>query len=108
MSYIDMYTRSKNGIKTRMETTIGLYGKGIEIISWRMLCVGSCFVLNGNYCCMCYHHQNMQHQIYTSRINNDNIHQGPKTISSDDNIHSSPCMVGENVGNLFLYVSSTL
>jgi hypothetical protein len=32
-SYIDMYTRSKKGIKTRMETTIGLYGKGNEIIS---------------------------------------------------------------------------
>jgi len=27
-----MYTRSKKGIKVKMETTIGLYGKGNEII----------------------------------------------------------------------------
>jgi hypothetical protein len=37
-SYIGMYTRSKKGIKMRMETTIGLYGKGNEIISLRLLC----------------------------------------------------------------------
>jgi hypothetical protein len=32
-SYISMYTRSKKGVKMKMETTIGLYGKGNEIIS---------------------------------------------------------------------------
>jgi hypothetical protein len=32
-SYIGMYTRNKKGIKTRMETIVGLYGKGNEIIS---------------------------------------------------------------------------
>jgi hypothetical protein len=32
-SYIKMYTRSKKGIKIKMETTIGLCGKGNEIIS---------------------------------------------------------------------------
>jgi hypothetical protein len=91
-----------------METTIGLYGKGNEIISWWLLCVGLCFVLNSNCCCMCYHHQSMLHQIYTSRIDNDNICQSPKTIYVDDNIHPSPCMMGENVGNLSVYVNSTL
>jgi len=34
--------------------------------------------------------------------------QGSKIVFGDDNIHSSLCMVGEKVGNLFLYVSSTL
>jgi hypothetical protein len=28
-----MYTRSQKGIKVRMETIVGLYGKGNEIIS---------------------------------------------------------------------------
>jgi hypothetical protein len=50
----------------------------------------------------------MLHQICTSRIGNDNVCQGSKIASSDDNIHSFPYMVGEKVGNLSLYVSSTL
>jgi len=33
VSYIGMYTRSKKGIKVKMETTVNLYGKGNEIIS---------------------------------------------------------------------------
>jgi hypothetical protein len=37
-SYIGMYTRSKKGMKMRMETTIGLYGKGNKIISLCLLC----------------------------------------------------------------------
>jgi hypothetical protein len=32
MSYIGMYIENKKIIKMRMETTIGLYGKGNEII----------------------------------------------------------------------------
>ncbi len=36
-SYISMYTRSQNGIKMRMETTIGLYGKGNEITSQHLM-----------------------------------------------------------------------
>jgi hypothetical protein len=32
-NYIDMYIRNKKGIKMRMETIIGFYGKGNEIIS---------------------------------------------------------------------------
>jgi len=31
-SYTGMYKRSKKGIKTRMETTVGLYGKGNECL----------------------------------------------------------------------------
>jgi hypothetical protein len=57
-SHIGMYIRSKKGIKMRMETTVGLYGKGNEIISWCSFCVRSCFVLNGNYHYMCCHRQN--------------------------------------------------
>ncbi len=33
MNYTCMYTRNKKRIKMRMETTVGLYGKGDEIIS---------------------------------------------------------------------------
>jgi hypothetical protein len=83
-----MYTRSQRGIKTKMETTIGLYGKGNEIISqcslygrivpyleWQLLL------------------QSMLHQICINRINNDNVYQGLKTTFGDDNIHSSLRMV---------------
>jgi hypothetical protein len=35
-----------------METTVGLYGKGNEIIFRHLLCVGSCLVLNSNYTCI--------------------------------------------------------
>jgi len=105
-NYTDMYTRSKKGIKVRMETTMGLYGKGYEIISWHSFYVGSCFVLSNNSWCMRCRH-NMLHQICMSQISNDNIRQCSKTVFSDDNIRSSPCMVGEKVGNLSLYSSFT-
>jgi hypothetical protein len=64
VSYISMYTKSQKGIQTRMETTVGFYGKGNEIISWCSLYVGSCLILSGNCCYMCCRHQNMLHQIY--------------------------------------------
>jgi len=73
VSYIGMYTRSKKGIKTKMETIVGFYGKGNEIISWCSLCIGSCLILNNNCYCTHYHRQSMLHQIYMSRINNHNI-----------------------------------
>jgi hypothetical protein len=66
--YIGMYTRNKKGIETRMETTIGHYGKGNEIISQCLLCVGSCIVLNGNCCYMRCDRQSTLHQICTSQI----------------------------------------
>jgi len=52
VSYVGMYTRSYKKIKTRMETIIGFYGKGNEIISYHSLYVGSRLVLNSN-CCAC-------------------------------------------------------
>lgn len=106
-SYISMYARSKKGIKKRMETIVSLYDKGNEIISWHLLCVGSCFVLSGNYCYMPYHHQSTLHQICMSWIGNGNIQQSSKINFGNDNVHSS-CMVGEKVKNLFLYVSCIL
>ncbi len=33
VNYISIYTKSQKGIKMKMETTVGLYGKGNEIIS---------------------------------------------------------------------------
>ncbi len=56
LNYIGMYIRSQKGIKTRMETIVGLYGKGNEIIFEHLLCVGTCLVLTSNYCYMCYCH----------------------------------------------------
>jgi hypothetical protein len=73
VSYVGMYTRSYKKIKTRMETIIGFYGKGNEIISYHSLYVGSRLVLNSNCCCMHCHCQNMLHQIYISWIGNDNF-----------------------------------
>jgi hypothetical protein len=95
VSYTCMYTR-------------GLYGKGNEIISWHSLCVGSCFVLNDNSCCMHYHCRSTLHQICMSRINNDNVYQCSKIVFGDDNIHSCPCVAREKVRNLSLYMNSTL
>ncbi len=43
-----------------------------------------------------------------SQISNDNIRQGSKIVFGDDNIHSSSCVVGEKVKNLFVYMNSTL
>jgi len=40
VNYTGMYTKSQKRIKMRMETTVGHYGKGNEIISWLSLCVG--------------------------------------------------------------------
>jgi Fe-S-cluster containining protein len=90
-----------------METPIGLYGTGNEIIFWHSLSVGLCFVLSGNHCCMCYRHQSMLCQIYMSRIDNDNVQQSLKIVFGNDNIHSS-CMAREKMRNLSLYVSYTL
>jgi len=92
--------KKSKGIKTKMETTVGLYGKGNEIISYCLLYVGLCLVLNGNYHNMYYCRRNMLHQICTSQISNDNIHQSTKTIFGDNNIHLSLCVAGEKVKNL--------
>lgn len=38
MNYNDLNTTNIKGIKTKMKTTISLYGKGIEIISYYPFC----------------------------------------------------------------------
>jgi hypothetical protein len=91
----------------RMKTTIGLYGKGNEIISWHLLCVGSCFVFSDNCHYMCCR-WNTLHKIWMSWIDNENVCQGSKTIFSDDNIHLILCVVKEKVKNLSLYVGFTV
>jgi hypothetical protein len=106
-NYTCMYIKSQTRIKMRMEIIIGLCGKENEVISWCLLYVGSCLVLSGNCHCMHYHCQGMLHQIWTCRINNDNIHPSSKIVFDDDNIHSSSCVAGEKVRNLFLYMGST-
>jgi hypothetical protein len=78
-----------------METTIGLYDKENEIIFQFSLCLGSCLVLSDKCRCMCYHCQNMLHQIWTSQISNDNVRPSSKIVSDDDNIHSSSCVAGK-------------
>jgi len=83
----------------RMEIIVGFYNKGNEII-WHSFYVGLCLVLNGNYHCMCYHCRRMLHQICMNQISNDNVRQGSKIVSGDDNIHLSLCVVGEKVRNL--------
>jgi hypothetical protein len=106
-SYTSMYVRSKKGIKMKMETTIGLYGKGNEINFWCLFCLGSWLILSGNCCYMHYRHQSTLYQICTNLISNDNVYQGLKIVFGDDNIHSSLCMAREKLGNLYLYVNST-
>jgi hypothetical protein len=101
VNYISMYTKSQKGIQT-----IGLYGKGNEIISCCSLYIGSCPILSGNCCYMCCHHQSMLHQIYTNWISNDNVCEGLKTIFNNDNIHSFSCVAREKVRNFFLYMNS--
>ncbi len=106
-NYIGMYIKNKKWFKMKMETIISFYGKGNEIISWPSLYVGLCLVLNDNYCCMHYHCRSMLHQICMSHISNDNVCQGSKTVFSDDNIHSSSCVVGER-WETFLYTWAPL
>ncbi len=105
-SYTCMYIRSQKGIKTKMKTIVGIYGKGDEIISQHLFCVGSCLVLSGNCRCMCYCRQSTLHQIWMSWINNENICQGLKKFFGENNIHSFLCVVREKQKNFFLYVSS--
>jgi hypothetical protein len=89
----------------KMETFIGLYGNGNEIISWRSLCVRSYLVLSGKCRCMHCCRRSTLHQICTYWIDNDNVCHGSKIVSGDDNIHLSLCD-GEKL-KTSLYVSST-
>jgi hypothetical protein len=86
-----------------MEITIGLYGKGNEIIFWSSFCVGLCLVVSNNSRYMWHYCQSMMHQIWRSQINNDNVHYGSKIIFGDDNIHSFSSVAKENV-KFFFYL----
>jgi len=68
---VNMYTKNKKWIKMKMETIVN---KENEIIFLRSFFVGSCHVLNDNYCCMRCHHQSTLYQINTSQIDNNNIY----------------------------------
>jgi len=50
--YTSMCTRSQKGIKMKMETIVGLYGKENEIIFWCSLHVKSCLVLSDKIGCL--------------------------------------------------------
>ncbi len=86
-----------------METTISFYGKGNDIIplaietyGWSLLlCVGLGLVLIERQLLLHamsllkHASPNLLHQICFESDNNDIVRQGPKTISGDDNTHSS-------------------
>jgi hypothetical protein len=42
VNYIDMYTKSHKGIKTKMETIVGLYGKGNHLLALVMCRIVPC------------------------------------------------------------------
>jgi hypothetical protein len=58
--------------------------------------------LNNHCCCMCYCRRCSLYNIYVSQVNNDNVHQNTKVISSNKSIHSSSNVLREKVGDLFL------
>ncbi len=107
-SYTSMYIRNQKGIKMRMVTIVGFYGKENEIISQHLLCVGLCFILINNYHCMCCHYRSMLHQIFISHVDNYYICQNMKTIFDDDNIYQSLGVTRKKVRNFSLYMSFTL
>jgi hypothetical protein len=45
---------------------------------------------------------------YVNRVNNDDVHQSPKIVFHDKDIHSSSSVVKEKVGNLLLNMCSVL
>jgi hypothetical protein len=67
-----------------------------------------CVFLSSHHRYMCYHHWHLLHHIYASQINNNNVHQNPRTDFSDKDIHSSLGVVKEKVGDLPLNMCSTL
>jgi hypothetical protein len=56
---------------------------------------------------MCCCHQCSLHHICASQINNDNVHQGPKVVSNDKDIHLMLGVMKEEVGDLPLNMCST-
>jgi hypothetical protein len=56
---------------------------------------------------MCCHCQCSLHHIYSSWVNNDDVHQGLKAIFCDKDIHLLLSVTKEKVGDLFLNMCST-
>ncbi len=101
-------TSGQKWIKTRMKTPICFNNKGNKVISLCLLNIWSCFLLNNHHHYMCCHCWYLLHHIYASWVNNDDIHQGPKTIFGDKNIHLSLDVAKEKVGDLLLNMCSSL
>jgi hypothetical protein len=93
-SYTCMYKRNQKGIKMRMETSIGLYDNGNEIISWHSLCVRSIPCIEWQ---MSLHALSLSKHIALDlyKLDNDNVPHGSKIVFGDDNIHLSLCVVGK-------------
>jgi hypothetical protein len=88
-----------------MKTPIHVNSKGNEINAQCSLKVQLCFILSNHHCqCYC---QCSLHHICASWVNNDDIHQGPKDVFSDKDIHLSSSVVREKVGDLLLNMCST-
>jgi hypothetical protein len=108
MNYNDLNTSSKKGIKMKMKTSISLYGKGNEIVSWCTYDIWSYLLLNDNYHYMHWHGWCTLHHIWVGWINYDNVYLGPKIVSSYNNINLSPNVAKKKVGiNFFWYKCST-
>jgi hypothetical protein len=99
-------TSGQKWTTTRMKTFIRLNSKGNEIIIWCLFNIWSCLLLNNHHYCMCCCCWCSLHHICVSRINNHDVHQGPKVVSSDKYIHSSLGVMREKVRNLPLNMYS--
>jgi hypothetical protein len=99
-------TSGQKWTTTRMKTFIRLNSKGNEIIIWCLSNIWSCLLLNNHHCCMCCCCWCPLHHICVSWINNHDVHQGPKVVSSDKYIHSSLGVMREKVRNLLLNMYS--
>jgi hypothetical protein len=108
MCDIGMCTSGQKSIKTRIKTPICLNSKGNEIIAWCLFSVWLCLFLNNHHHYMCYYYRCSLHHICASQVNNDDVYQGSKVISSDKDIHLLSSVVKEKVGDLPLNMCSTL
>jgi hypothetical protein len=101
-------TSAQKWIKTKMETPIHFNNKWNEVITWCSLNIWLCFLLSSHHSCMFYCRQCSLHHICTNQINNDDVHQGPKVVSSDKDIYSSLGVAREKVGDLLWNMCSIL
>jgi hypothetical protein len=101
-------TSNQEWSKTRMETSICFDKKGNGVIAYYLFSIRLCPLLNSHrhYMCCCYR-CSLRH-ICVSQVNNDNVHQSPKVVSSDNDIHLSSNVTKEKVGDLPLNMCSIL